>query len=51
MVNIVNIAIGNYSKSSLLRCGVVAPNNGSYMEDSLEGMSSLVNDSQQASVV
>jgi len=51
VVNVDNIVIGNYSKSSSLGGDIVAPNNVCDQEDSLETMSSLVNDSQQASPI
>jgi len=51
MVNIVNFATGNDSKPSSLGSDVVSPNNDFDKEDSLDGMSRLVDDSQQASPI
>ena len=45
VVNVVNITVGNDSKLSFLRCNVVASTD---KKDSLEGIPSLVDDSQQA---
>jgi len=47
LVSVANIFAGIDSKPSSLGGDVVAPNNGSNQEDSLEGMSSLVDDFQQ----
>ena len=51
VVNVANIDVCNDSKPSYLGGDVIAPNNDRNQEDNLEGMSSLVNDSQQASLV
>jgi len=51
VVNVVNIIVGNDSKSSLLGGDVVASNIGSDKKDSLEGMLSLVDDSKQTSSI
>jgi len=51
VVNVANIAASNDSKPSYLGGVVVVPNNGSNKEDSLEGMPSLVNDFEKASLV
>jgi len=38
MVNVVNISVGNNSKSSSLRGDVISPNNNFDKEDNLEGI-------------
>jgi len=45
VVNVANIVASNDSKPSSLVCDVIAPDNGSDKEDSLEEMSSFVDDS------
>jgi len=45
MVNVVNIAASNDCKPFYLGGNVIAPNNEVDQEDSLEGMSSFVDDS------
>jgi len=44
IINVANIVVGNDSKPYSLRGDVVTPNNDSNKEDSLKGMSSLVDD-------
>jgi len=51
LVNVVNIVVGNDSRTSSLEGDVVARNNDSKQEDSLKGMSSLVDDSEHTSLI
>jgi len=51
IVNVVNFVAGNDFKTSSLRDDVIAPNNDFDQEDSLEETRSLIDDSQQVSLV